>query len=185
MGRGRGGSSRMLRRLLPLAEVVRAARGDGDDVLEADAELAREVDPRLVAERHPRLERDLAAAVEVRLLVSLEPDAVPEAVAEDRVAAGIAGALDRRKRGAVHLATGDARRRALEGGDLRAAHGLPRPRELGRRRAAEGPGARDVALVAVQRAAGVDEHAGAALERAPLGVAVRVRGRGPEQRQAP
>src|SRR5215207_3160025 len=64
--------------------------GDGtrlathDDVLDARPVAALEIDPGLDAERVARLHRLAVARDEVRLLVALEPDAVPGAMEEVR-----------------------------------------------------------------------------------------------------
>ena len=46
------------------------------DILETNSKFPVLVDPRLVAERHSRLQHDLTAAHEVRPLVTFESDAV-------------------------------------------------------------------------------------------------------------
>src|SRR5206468_9228484 len=68
-----------------LVEHVRAVRRAHHDVLDPDPEPAREVDARLDAERVPGLEALMVARDQVRLLVGLEPDPVPEPV-DERVA---------------------------------------------------------------------------------------------------
>ena len=63
-----------------------AAVGHDDQVLDADAELARQVDPGLDRHRVAGLQRALRGLRQPRRLVHLQPDpvaeAVPEAIAE-------------------------------------------------------------------------------------------------------
>src|SRR5262245_65022403 len=76
-----------------------------DDVLDPGAIAAREVDPRLDAECHPRAERLVVAGHQVRVLVALEADSVPGPV-DERLAIALAvddvpgGRVDRLGRGA-------------------------------------------------------------------------------------
>ena len=80
--------------------------GDDDQVLDPDAELARQVDARLDRHHFPRRQGVLGALREARPLVDLEPDPVAEAVAE---AVAVAGGLDQ-------LAGGGVDRLALDAG---------------------------------------------------------------------
>jgi len=65
--------------------------GHGDEVLDTDADGARDVDARLDGDDHPGLQRDLALLGQPRTLVDLDAHAVAEPVAE---VLGVAGAVD-------------------------------------------------------------------------------------------
>src|SRR5688572_3930767 len=139
-----------------LRKVCRATLGHIQAVFEADAELAVDGDHRLVAEAHAGRKRRLVAAHEVGPLVAVEPDAVTGAMRQ-------AGHLVIRAEAGVgdHLASRGvdrfARRAWLhhrERGSLRLLLEIPDLR-LARRGAAEHRGARDVGLIAVDRAAAI------------------------------
>ena len=63
--------------------------GRHDDVLEPQAEAAREVHARLDAERVARFERGLVAGDHIRILVRLDPDAMTGAMHERLAVAGV------------------------------------------------------------------------------------------------
>ena len=65
-----------------------AVLGDDDEILDAHADAAWDVDPGLDRHDVPRREGDLAEAREARSLVDLQADAVPEPVPE---VVGVAG----------------------------------------------------------------------------------------------
>src|SRR5262249_42121017 len=67
---------------------LRAVVRDDDEVLDADAAEAGEVDARLDGDDVASLERARILGVQVRQLVHLQAEAVPEAVAEERAEAG-------------------------------------------------------------------------------------------------
>ena len=107
-----------------------AVVGDHDDVLDPNAELAVEVDPRFDAERHPGFEHRVIARRRVRRLVHLEADPVPGPVDEPIAEPG---GLDHRSGRSVDgldldPRADDLRRRALRVRDDRVdAHGGARP----------------------------------------------------------
>src|SRR6476660_9339262 len=105
---------RILERRTLRRHELRAIRGDDHVILESHAKLARNVDPRLVAERHARLELLCVALPEVRPLVAVHADAVADAVREVLVARAEAGVRDDLAGGGVHRLTLDARARRLE-----------------------------------------------------------------------
>src|SRR3954467_7899004 len=72
-------------RCLGRSHHLRTRRGDREDVLQPNPELSVLVDSGLIAERHSGLEHDLAAAHEVRPLVSFQSDAVTESVGEGSI----------------------------------------------------------------------------------------------------
>ena len=74
------------------AEVAVAVVGDDDQVLDPDAELARQVDAGLDRHHFAGREHVLGARRDARPLVDLEADAVAEPVAE---ALAVAGGVDR------------------------------------------------------------------------------------------
>src|SRR3982751_312817 len=78
-------------RCLGRSHHLRARGGDREDVLQSNPELAVLVDPGLVAESHSRLEHDLAAAHQVRPLVSFQSDAVTEPVGEGSIIWSVTG----------------------------------------------------------------------------------------------
>src|SRR5262249_39352940 len=94
---GTGNLERILDRRTLRREQLRAVRRDDHVVFEAHAELAADVDPRLVAEYHARLHRQrLLPAVhvvlhEIRPLVAVHPHAVPDAMAEVLESGSVAG----------------------------------------------------------------------------------------------
>src|SRR3954468_3157569 len=59
-----------------------AGLGANNAILDADAELAGDVDARLVAEDHPGTQRGAIATDQVGLLVDVEAEAVADAVDE-------------------------------------------------------------------------------------------------------
>src|SRR5687768_382542 len=65
-----------------MVETVRSFVAEGHDVFDAHAEFAGEVDARLDTEGHAWLEGDLVAGDEVGRLVSVEANAVAQAVIE-------------------------------------------------------------------------------------------------------
>src|SRR5262249_58135492 len=68
-----------------LVQDVRPIRAADHDVLDPDPESVLEVDPRLDAEGHARAQRVGAVRHEIRILVAVEPDPVPEPM-DERVA---------------------------------------------------------------------------------------------------
>src|SRR6266705_6591113 len=166
---------RVLRRAAPPAEVLRPRLRDGHDVLVPYAQLARDVDPRLVAEAPARPQEGGVAADEVRPLVAVHPDAVAHAVGEVPVAGAEAGLLDHLACRGVHGLRLDPRPGRAEGRLLRPPHDVPDPALPLRGRRAKDGGAGDVAGVAVEAAAAVDEDDVACAER--LGLRGAVRGR--------
>src|SRR5207244_1328621 len=77
---------------------------DRQDVLETNPEFPVLVDSGLVTERHTRLHHDLAAAHEVRPLVTFESDAVAESVSESPVVGPIARVGDDFARDGIDVA---------------------------------------------------------------------------------
>ena len=156
-----------------MVEPLDALGGDHDDVLDARAPLAVEVDARLHRERHARLERPGVAADDVGLLVHVDADAVPGAVDEPLPQPGLG---DRPPRGRVDLLGGHpgphARHRPLLG-VLEHRVGLA---DLGRRLPADRVGAGGVGVVAArQRTADVDHDDVADLDHPVRHVVVRAR----------
>src|SRR4051794_40307221 len=86
----------------PLDPVV----SHGDDVLDARAMTARQVDPRLDREAHPRFEERLVPGDDVGVLVLLEPDAMSRAVHE---VVAVARSRDDLARGGVDALRRDPR----------------------------------------------------------------------------
>ena len=137
----------------------RAVGAAHDDVLDAGAVLADEVDPGFDREGHPLPQRLAVAGDDVRLLVALEPDPVTGPM-EERVA--VALGLDRIAGGGVDGLGGDpGPDRAGRGGlgALQDAEQVPEPLVGAVRRVAAGhpERARDVRAVAVDRAADVED----------------------------
>ena len=73
----------------PVQRTGRAVSVDDRNVLDADAEPAREIDPGLDREGHPRLEALTIAAHEVGMLVAVETDAVAGAMDEELAVPGL------------------------------------------------------------------------------------------------
>src|SRR5438105_5813422 len=148
---------RLLRRSRPLREALRAVRGDGDDVLVADAHLPRDVDPRLVGEAHAGAQGGAVGAHEVGPLVAVHADAVAQTMGEELVVGAEARLLDHAAGGRVH----GLRLQPLAGGGearlLRAPHDVPDAALAIGGGGAEHARARDVARVAEQAPASVDE----------------------------
>src|SRR5258706_9339053 len=67
----------------PVQTLASTVSPDDRDVLDPDPEPAREVDAGLEREGHPRLEELIVAAHEIRMLVAVETDAVPETMDEE------------------------------------------------------------------------------------------------------
>src|SRR5881628_1433094 len=89
------------------------------DVLDADAEPTRDVDAGLDRERHAGLELLVIAADEIRMLMSVEADAVSGAVDEPLAVASL---VDHAPRRGVDRCCGRATARGLVAGFLRSAH---------------------------------------------------------------
>ena len=68
--------------------------GDRHDVLDADPEAARDIDPRLVGHRHARGEDLGGSADQVGMLVDLEADAMPQPMGKALVVGPEARSLD-------------------------------------------------------------------------------------------
>ena len=162
---------------------VRAVLRDEDDVLVAHAHLAGDVDPRLVAEAHARPELGRVALHQVRPLVAVHADAVAHAVREVLVPGPEAALLDHAPSGRVHRLASTPGRAARNAAScaLRTRSHTWRWRSVGG--APNTAGARDVAGVAVQPAATVDEHHLAGAQRLGIGGAMGEGGIGPEQHQ--
>src|SRR5438270_1663159 len=151
-------SDRLFQRLRERREGLRPRLGHVPAILEADAELAGDIEPRLVGEAHAGLERRAVASHEVGRLVHVHPDAVAGAMREPRQAVVLAPAL-LLVEGADGLVDRTDRRadlRRLQRELLSALHRVPEL-ALARRGRTGDPAAGDVGLVAVDRAAGVDE----------------------------
>src|ERR1041385_3005391 len=84
-------------------EDLRAVLADDDEVFDANASLARQVDPRLDGDDVSGGERVLRGLAETRRLVYLDPEPVPKAVAEPLAEAGL---LDERPRRGVGVDSG-------------------------------------------------------------------------------
>src|SRR4029079_8632339 len=93
------------------AEAPASAVCDLHGLLESDAELARQIDPRLDAEHHCSAEFGVLPITDPRRLMNGKPEAVPGAMDEILPEAG---ALDHAADGAIQLVAGDAGRRELE-----------------------------------------------------------------------
>src|SRR5438874_2756751 len=178
-------SDRLLHRLRQRREGLRPRLGHVPAILEADAELARDVESRLVGEAHAGLERRAVASHEVGRLVHVHPDAVAGAMREPRQAVVLAPAL-LLVEGADGLVDRPDRRadlRRLQRELLSALHRVPEL-ALARRGRTGDPAAGDVGLVAVDRAAGVDEDDRALVDALRLDRAVRKSARLIQQHQS-
>ncbi len=91
------------------AQMAGAVLGDDHAVLGPDAELAVDVDARLVGEGHPGLELEGVALDQIGVLVAFQPDAVAEPVGEVLVAGAEARVFDDLAGGGVHRLAGRAR----------------------------------------------------------------------------
>src|SRR3954451_16708316 len=150
------------------AEALAAGLGDVDDLLEANPELAREIDARLDAVHDARPQLDVVAAHDPRRLVDGQPEPVPRAV--DEVLA-VARVRDHAAGGGVDLGAGRAGLGRGEAGDQRGLdYRVDLPRTL--RRLAEDRHPGDVRQVAAARAANVDHDGVAALQRPRAGAVV-------------
>src|SRR6266540_632238 len=104
----------------PLVEPLSCHLGTHDDVLDAGAVPAAQVDAWLDGERHSGLQDGRVAAHDVRVLVRLQPDAVAGAVHEELA---VSRGADDVPRDAVDLLAGDAGANRRTGGLLgRAEH---------------------------------------------------------------
>ena len=116
--------------------------------------LPGKVDPRLVAEGHPGLQRQLVALDKVGLLVNFEPKAVPDAVQERLAVTGIG---DHLARSPVEFLQRHARLDRLERRLVGLQHDLvDTPVFLGRRTDVHGPG--HIRVVAIQFPAPVEDR---------------------------
>src|SRR4030042_1611179 len=100
------------------AEGAAAVLCDDHAVLDADSEFSIDVDPRLVAEGHSRLELQRVPADEGRIFVSLQADAVAEGVGEILIIRTEAGILDNPAGRPVHGFACCSRFDCLEGRGL-------------------------------------------------------------------
>src|SRR3954452_325913 len=135
-----------------VVEPPSAVLGGDDDVLDAHAEAAGEVDAGLDREAHPGLDRVLLPLDHVGRLVRGHPDPVPDAMDE---AVAVAGVGDHPARGAVDLLAGHAGAHRLVARLLRAPHHLE-DLALLRGRLADVDRARRVGAVAVLEPAEVE-----------------------------
>ena len=101
------------------------AVGDDDHVVFAtDTEFAGDVDAGLVGEGHSGFEDGFTAADEIRMLVTIEANAVAEAVSEELIVGAEAGGGDYAAGGIVDRAGELSRTSCGESGILRLADGL-------------------------------------------------------------
>src|SRR3954471_17049135 len=139
-------------------EQIHALGGADGDVLESNAIAPFEVDPRLDAEGHPRLERRGVAVDEVRVLVAVEPDPMAETMQEGLA---VATRFDRVSRRAVDRFATNAGVNLVRRGGVGVVDELIDPQELGVRGPAvttghpDGP--RRVGGVAAEQAADVED----------------------------
>src|SRR4030042_2063806 len=145
------------------AEGAAAFLGDGQAVLDADAKFSVDVDSRLVTESHSRLELQRVPADKVRIFVSLQADAVAEAVGEVLVVRTEAGILDNPAGRPVDGFAGRPRFDCLEGRGLGFPDDFP-DLTLLVGRLAEEDSPRDVGAIAFDRTAAVNENRAAFLE---------------------
>src|SRR3989442_5073335 len=134
------------------------------DVLDPDAEPTRDVDARLDRERHSGLEPLVVAANEIRMLVSVQADAVSRAVDEPLA---IAGLLDHAPRRRVDRCRGGAGARRRVAGLLRSPHDVVDLADLVVDVLADVHGARDVGAIPLTGATEV-EHDRVAARDAPF-----------------
>ena len=138
--------------------------------------LPGNVDARLVGKAHARRQRRRLAVDEIDRLVDLHADAVAGAVRQAgqlvarAVAPAFVGAADR----VIDAARGHADLGGCDRDLLAAMHLVPELALLRRRIGAEHEGARDVGLIAVDRAGAVHQHDVAALHDVRLVRAVRI-----------
>src|SRR6476659_7336792 len=166
------------RRLPDLDQVLRERGQHLDAVLPHDGEIldpaaadALEVDPGLDRDDLPGLQRVRRLGREPRRLVDLEPDAVPEAVAE---VAAVPGRLDRLAREGVRVDAGQSRLQPGDGALLRGyAHLVGAPQRV--RQPAGRDRARAVAAVTVDAHAPVDRDERRAVDDPVVGAVVRER----------
>ena len=90
-----------------------AVVGDGDDILDADAELAVEIDARFDGKHHPRFERLVVPFDDVRWLVHLQAETVARPVDE---LLAVAGSLDDLPGRGVDLVCTDSRFDGVDAG---------------------------------------------------------------------
>src|SRR4051794_36828947 len=140
-------------------EPARPGLGHVEAILETDSELAGNVDARLVGEAHARRQRRRLAVDEIDRLVAVEADAVAGAVRRARqfVARAVAPRLVLAAHSIVDASGGRADPSRFEG-DLLAAMDLVPDFALFGAWLAEDERARDVRLVALDRAAAVHQH---------------------------
>ena len=115
----------------------------------------------------------------------LGADAVAHAVGEAAVARAVPRLRQHGARRLVHAPAGRPGTQGREGGLLGGLHRVPRARELLGGLTRVHPGARVVALVAVQGSARVDQHDRARLHLGRLVAAVRIRGGRADQGEVP
>ena len=106
----------MVQGAVGVVEPASAVLGDGDDVLDPDAELSGQVDAGLDREAHARHQRLLLALDHVRRLVGGDADAVAGPVDELLAVPGLG---DQPARGPVDLLAGDAGPDRVDPGLLR------------------------------------------------------------------
>src|ERR1700722_4615470 len=151
-------SNRLVQRFCQRREQLRTRRGHAPAVLQADAELTRDVYSRLVRKAHSRLQRRGIAVHQVGRLVAVEPDAMAGAMRETRQL--VTGAPTLALIIATHRVVDAAHRytdlRGLESDFLAALDRIP-DLALALVRPADDPAAGNVGLVSLHRAAAVHE----------------------------
>src|SRR3954451_16064301 len=152
------------------AEALAAGLGDVDDFLEANPELARQIDAGLDAVHDARPQLDVVAAHDPRRLVDGQPEPVPGAVHEVLTVAGVGDHPARRR---VDLRAGGAGLGRGHAGHHRGFDGRV-DLAVALRRLADATHPGDVRHVAGEPAADVDHHGVAGLQRPWPGAVVRV-----------
>ena len=161
-----------------LVEHDRAILAAHDDVLDAGPVFTGVVDPRLDAECHAGREWHVVAGDEVRILVSVEADAVARPV-EERLT--VAGRVDHRARGGVDLLARDARSDGPRPAGLRLVQDLEQiPETLVRTRrrvsAVDPQRSGDVRTVSAERSADIEDDRLPGADDAVRRLVVRGRG---------
>src|SRR5229473_2724093 len=126
-------------------------------VLASHPELTGNIDPWLIRKRHPRLQRCLASSYQIRMLVAIESNAMPQSVREILVVRSVAGVGDHFARSIIYCARQPPSPSRIERSILPLAHDLVDTFHFFWRFTNDSR-ARDVRLVPLNCAASVYQH---------------------------